>query len=83
MTLDDLLKERACEVSFMSFPRGSTNAERIRCDIQFDRAPEEAWRSEDIIVTGGRVVITGKGQSAIPAFSEAVQKLRTYLENVK
>ena len=82
MTLDDLLKERNCEVTFSSL-RGELASKRIECAIRFDRDPCASWRSEDIIVTGGQVLVSGKGQSAIPAFSEAVQKLRTYLETVK
>ena len=38
MTLDDLLKERNCEVTFSSL-RGERASKRIECAIRFDRDP--------------------------------------------
>ena len=82
MTLDDLLKERECEVTFS---RGDEPG-KIMCVLASARPGEDRppFRNKDgVMVTFGRLHITWEGRSASDSFSNAVQKLRSYLESLK
>ena len=85
MTLDDLLNERLCDVSFYRKP-GNPVSERIECAIAFDREPEP-WDSREntpgVLITSGRVILRANGQSVAQAFTEAIHKMNVYLESVK
>lgn len=80
MTLDDVLNERFCRVTFVS-RLNHTGSRRISCSIHFAIGP--GTTSEHVMVTAAEASIFGDGPTVSEAFSEAVERLRRYQETLK